>query len=206
MLNAGAKNRRKARSQKQRVNGLPPKITVQAEVRHVYRFQANASLSSASITVSNVLASCGGVCTVMNSIVQGWASSVRINKVTIWPAYDGSSGGQAFVSWISPQTKDSSENKTIPTGITVTGPIVSIPPRNTFAAGWWNNNQASTQLMALSMPTGSVVDVDLSYTLSNEFGSVTFSAATASLGSIYYAYFDGQSTHKLTPQGLMSTT
>jgi hypothetical protein len=188
---------------------LPPVLEATPRLSHVYRFAASAN-SSLTITMANLLGAFGGVCTVANSKVQPWASSFRIRSLTIWPAY-AASGNYTFVDWVSAGSSgyvpDTASMINIPDGITVTTALRFKPPRGSLAGHWLNpvTISSSAVVFGCTVKIGSVLDLDVEYTLSNisEAGNITVTAGT--LGLVYYLALDGPSSNKLVPQGLPTT-
>lgn len=186
-------------------SSLPPTIDLAPTCRHVFRFTCNAGTTGVNVRAQDLIGVCGGVCTVTNSTFRPMASSVRIHKVTVWQGLSSTGFEFASVWWATglAQARDSEKNRTIPQGSTITGPVVFTPPPGTLAAFW--QTSASTTIFAIACAPGSVVDVDLSFTLSDSIISSTTTIATGVLGTIYYGYLDGPSNHQFMPVGLVST-
>jgi hypothetical protein len=181
---------------------LPPEIQVTPMVRnHTFRFYANSS-GTYSITATEVIGALGTVCTVTNATVRPFASSFKIKKVSLWS--DATSSEQnASITWAlatGSQQVDAEKNRAIPAGVSVTGVVSEVPPKGTLCALW--QVASSNSIFLISANTGSVIDLTVDYTLSNQIVSNTMSVATGVLGSIYYLYLDGL---HLVPVGLPST-
>jgi hypothetical protein len=65
---------------------------------------------------------------------------------------------------------------------------------------------AAVNLFALSCPIGSIVDLSVSFTLSNIQGALQETVASGSLGNVYYLALDGPSANTYIPLGLPTTS
>ncbi len=192
-----------------KVMSLPPVIEATPRLSHRFRFGV-AGTSTLSITLANLLGALGGICTVANSKVQPWASTVRIKGITIFPS--SGTGVYTFINWSSGGSSgyvaDTAKNVNIPDGVTVTKALSFRPPRYALASFWLNPVTLSTSavIFGLTIHVGSILDLDVEYTLSNvvQPGNITVTSAT--LGNTYYLDLDGPSSHKLIPQGVPTTT
>lgn len=184
---------------------LPPRIEITPHLRHVFRFVAPTGFSAA-ITPANVIGALGTVCTVLNSTVQPFCSSFRIKSLTVWPGTSSSGKTDTavtFSSTLSTSVQDTEKAVTLPEGVTVTTATHWVPPKGSLAEFW---QAASAQnFMRITCSPGSVLDLDVEYTISNTFASLSQTVATGSVGVVYYLYLDGSSTHLLVPEFLPST-
>jgi len=152
----------------------------------------------------------GGICTVVNSTLTTWASSARIHKVTVWPGLSSTVVASPEVIWFSPVTsveKDESKVRTIPEGVSVERPVSSSPPKGTLCSGWLNLGVINTTpLFRVNNYTAkSVIDVSVTYTLSNNIACVDLGITVGVLKAIYYLALDGPGTNILQPAGVPST-
>jgi hypothetical protein len=183
---------------------LPPPLEITPLVEHVFRFSATSG-GTATISAADVIGALGTVCTVTNSTVRPFASSFRIKAVKLWSAVSSSTAFNESVVWTlatGSQMKDEEVSESFPTGVSVSRNLTSSPPKGTLAAMWQVANTNS--LFTLQINAGSIVDLVIEYTLSNQFVSGTQSVSTGVLGNIYYLYLDGASAIML-PVGLPST-
>jgi len=184
---------------------LPPSIQITPKLRHTFRFYQTVGGHTA-VTSNSVLAALGGVCYVANSLVKPMASSFKINKVTIYPAPNLSGTSACNIAWAlatGTQIRDEEKDRTLPDGLTVSAPVSSKPPRGSLAAMWQAGSTNS--LFFTDALIGSVLDLDISFTLSNQFLTAGQSVVTGTLGVIYYLYLDGSTSHNWIPVGVPST-
>jgi len=147
----------------------------------------------------------GSICTVANSKVQPWTSSIRLVKVTVWPAPSASAASATELYWsngTSAQIPDEARITTIPEGISVTRALTFKPPAMSLAADWL---VVPATIFTISSPVGSVVDVTIQSRLSNIFEVANITIVTGTLGTVYYLALDGPATNKYLPQGLPTT-
>ncbi len=191
---------------------LPPVLQATCYVRKRFRFRASSAVSGVSCTLNGFLGACGGICTVANTNLRTWASSFQIKKIVAWPP-GGVSGSadMVFVDWSaagnSNFTPDSSKIVTIPDGITVTKSLVFVPPTKSLAEFWYNptNMSASGAIIALTCPSGTILDVILEFSLSNVNLGNNITIVAGSVGTVYYLALDGPSSNKLVPLGVPTT-
>jgi hypothetical protein len=102
--------------------------------------------------------------------------------------------------------KDRTTDKSVPTGISVSSPLRSSPPRGSLCDEWIQcNNSVATAIFTLLLQQGTIVDVALVFTLANNFASNSISVATAVVGTQYYLALDGPTSNKVVPLGLPTT-
>jgi len=155
----------------------------------------------------------GGFCTAVNSIVSCYASSFRVKRVSVWPAavaVGSASPPTPEVVWYSPSNaveKDACVERTLPSGITVCAPVHSKPPRGSLCGDWINSAVNVTNLMFgfFWVPVGSVIDVEVSWTMANNMLSLDRTVATGILKGHYYLYLDGSTRHGFAPVAKPST-
>jgi len=188
---------------------LPPELDPTPHCRKVFRFGV-AATGTYSITIGSVLGACGGICSIASSKLQPWASSFRINRVVVYPSVG--TGVYTFFDWTpsgsSGYVPDTATICNIPDGVSVTGPMRFIPPARSLAGDWINpaSFTASTQLVGCTVHIGSVVDLEIEFTLSNVSEATNVTIASGTLGAVYYLALDGPSSNKLIPQGLPTTS
>jgi len=204
-----ARSRAARKGPSARTSKLPPILDTVAQGHSVLRFTATSAAASAAVTIGNVLMAIGGIGTIANSTVTSVASSVKLHKITIWPASTSAGAGQnAEVIWSNQgnYAKDESKSSVVPTGTTLTDVVVSRPPLNgSLQSAWQASAGAATQFFALTCPAGSIIDIDVSWTLSNNFVNVAQAGyAAVTLGSLYYARLDGVGG-KFLPLGVPTT-
>lgn len=191
------------------VPSLPPQIGCVVTCSHRFRFQNSSTQTTTGITFGNLAGALGCVGTVTNSTVVALASSIKIRRVTIWPA-EAAPDSRCEIVWnifAGMPTKDESKLELLPYGMTTTGPVISTPPKGD-ARGWLTATSVggtSAVIFTLYMQQGSILDLDVSWTLSNNIGGVSISGlTTVVLGTVYYLALDGH-TNTIAPQGVPTT-
>ncbi len=184
---------------------LPPQLQTTSRVRKRLRFLATSALTDQSITGQTMAGACGGIAATTTEVVP-WASTIRLRRVTIWPAV-GSTAGIADVTWATDGTlfvKDEFRLTSIPQGVSIDKAVTSVPPKGTLGQFWQTASNTST-IFTISAPSGSIVDIVVDFTLSNEIAPTSITVVTAVLGQVYYLYLDGPGSHLLKPEGLPTT-
>jgi len=184
---------------------LPPTIQLTPSLGHVFRF-TNSSASLTTIGVMDLLGSLGGIGTGSTSVAF-WATSFKILSVTVWPSASSSSAHSAQLEWLagsSGQVPDESKDRSIPEGVTATGALVFTPPKFSLAS-FWLDNSADVDLFSIGCPVGSIIDLKVSFRLSNVLPASALTVTSASPGTVYYLALDGPGTHVYTPVGLPTT-
>lgn len=186
---------------------LPPELNATPVVGHVFRFQNTADITTVSITVGNLIGICGTIGTVTNTTVASVASSIKLRRIDCWPGIStGEHNPEISMATNYGTTSDRSTTKTIPLGVTVSGAFSVRPKRDSLAALWQNSSTTSSTLFTIyDLPKGSVVDVHLTFCMRNSQNGVSYTVATAVIGTMYYMYLDGPSTHLFTPVALPNT-
>lgn len=184
---------------------LPPALLISPKIRHTYRYESAAAANN-SISVQDIFGAIGGICTASNSLIRPWAGSFKINKVTVWPA----AGAVVTANWsqgVAVYAEDREVNSIIPSGISVSRRLVSVPPRESLSGDWIGSTApgASNLFSLNTQAVGCVVDLDITYTLSNSFIAGSSTVTTATLATPYYLALDGPGTNNLVPVALPTT-
>jgi len=191
-----------------RAPNKPPPIDTVSQGHSILRFTATSAAAAVSISIGNVLAAIGGIGTIANSTIESVASSFKLHRVTIWPAVVAAgSSQQAEVVWTNSgnYTRDESKSVAIPSGTAMPDVVVNRPPKDALAAAWQVSIAGTTAMFLLTCPAGSIIDVDVSWTLSNNFaGNTQAGYAAVTQGSAYYARLDGVGG-KFLPLGVPTT-
>jgi hypothetical protein len=191
------------------VPNVPPSldITLMTNVRIYY---TNSSASATGVTGAELIAACGGICTVTNSTVVSFMSSFRIARVTIWPAVvSAGTATSAFadLTWSASSTsftRDEEKIRPVPAGIANTGPVVFRPPAKALVSDWFTA-AITNNLFVVAANVGSTLLLEGVATLSNSIAPASSTVAAGVLGSVYYLPLDGTSVHRWTPLGLTTT-
>jgi hypothetical protein len=171
---------------------LPPTIRNNLQTRQVLRFYNTAAItgSNSNVTNTDIFGAIGVIGRVVNSTVTPFASSFKINSVTIWPA-SGSGSSDVSVTF-QEQSNDSSEDlemsSAMPASVTTTSMFRAYPPKNSLASFWINETQTSGLVFMniILSGTGSIVDLDVTWTLPTGWNSSqTISVSTAAVGTFY---------------------
>lgn len=203
---------RRGRSSKAKgLPSLPPTLDAVITSRHTFRFSCTTGFSALqNITGGNLAGAIGGYCTTANATVKTVASSIRVHRVTVWPPQQGSPQNPPEIVWFGPITimeKDESKERLLPAGVSVTAPVTEKPPGKTLCSDWFAVSSGASQPMfgLLNIAAGAVVDVQLSWTMTNNLLGSTPAIATGVLGTYYYLYLDGSTSHQLQPVGKPTT-
>ena len=175
---------------------LPPTLNFTPIYRQELMFALTSSVAVENITVAMIAGALGGIAT-SSTVLQPWSSCFRIRKITGWNG--GTSAGSALtpveVDWasgISSIDKDEVIGTAVPSGTTVTGAMVFVPPPKSLA-GYWINSSVTSSLTVLTMTgqLGTVFVLDVEVVLANNF--VPFSGVTIAggiTGSCYWLALD----------------
>jgi len=201
------------RGPKSTTASLPPVLNAVITCKHTFRFVVATGFTALqNITGGNLAGAIGGYVTVANSTLSRVASSIRVHRITIWPASQGVGIVPLTpeIVWFAPITvmeKDESKERMIPAGISVVAPLNETPPANTLCADWFAVSSGNTQPMfgLLNLAAGAVIDVSMSWTVTNNLTGATSAVATGILGTYYYLYLDGSSSHQIQPVGKPTT-
>jgi hypothetical protein len=212
-MTSGMRSKRGKSGKKSKTGNLPPELACVIEATHRFRFRVVAGFGTAvNITGSGLAGACGGICTVTNSTVKTWVSSLRVHSIAIYPPATSvaSAPNPPTIIWFSPITameKDDSRERVFPPGVSTPLAVHSRPPRGTICAEWFQALSASSQpLFAINdCDTGAIIDLTMSWTVSNNFGTIAATVATGVLSTIYYLYLDGSTSHNMAPVGKPST-
>lgn len=188
-------------------SSLPPVRDMSVTVRsHTFRYVSTNGANATNITPTNIIGTCGGICTVANSKLTPWASSFLLKCIRCWPGPSATGYEDVVIRWAaynSIGTRDQKLERALPLGVTVTGCLEFRPPKGS-AATWWQVANSSV-LLVISCAPGSILELDVDFTLSNSFITSDATIATGTLASVYYLPLDGATAHTITHLGLPST-
>jgi len=187
---------------------LPPQLETVITIGKVFRFKSSGAFSG-NITGAMLAGALGGCCTVTNSVVTCWASTARIHSITVWPSVSITAPNPEII-WYTPVSnveKDESKIRTIPSGVTVDRALKSLPPRNSLLQDWLNlGTVSSTALFRMNgVPAASVIDVSISFTMSNNLNGQDLGVVVGVLKTFYWLPLDGPSSNTLIAQGVPTT-
>lgn len=190
---------------------LPRVLNTTPIVRATLRFESTAALVRYAVSVGEVLGACGGICTVANSALTCWATSVRVKTIRIYPPVQGSAilAQPAEVTWIGATgtgQKDNVKDRTIPYGVSIGTMLRTTPPKNTFASMWQAASAASVGLFELTIEDACIIELDVIYTLANTLATIDRTIASGVLSNAYYLYLDDTGGSTIAPLGRPRTT
>jgi len=187
---------------------MPPQLETVITCHQVFRFLSSGAFSG-NITGQMLAGAMGGCCTVVNSVVTCWASTAKVHSITIWPSVSITAPNPEII-WYTPITaveKDESKVRTIPSGITITRPLKSSPPRGSLLQDWLNlTNISGGALFRLNgIPAKSVIDLSISWQLSNNINGQDLGVVAGVLKTFYWLPLDGPSSNTLVAVGVPTT-
>ncbi len=183
------KGRRGGKRAPTRVPKLPPRLELVTTVDCIRRVSIASSASSVAVTRGSLLSIIGGIVTVANTTVTLFATSVRLRRITCWPAAASSVLIQTPSTAAGAEQalqKESLKNADLPTGITVDEPVTWHPARGTYLDMWQTHDNSTDQLLAISGAAGAVMDIHLQFTLAGAVSAAptTVTTSTVSLGTV----------------------
>lgn len=198
-------NRKKvARSAINRGERDPPQLRTNVILKHRYRF-TSTNASKQTIIDNDMVGIAGAVCSVANSTLSMIAASVKIHSVEIWspPASQGAAA-TCSLEWLSTYSPTIEVSDT---SVSVSRPahIKASPPPGS-AASFWINPGGIQNIMNITAPVGSIIDVTCTHVL-NDVGAAgqSYTVAAGTLGALYYLPLDG-SSDVYVPTSLTTTT
>ncbi len=189
---------------------VPRKLQTTPVVKHTYRFRVTQT-GSYSVTTGSISGACGAM-GITSTTVQNIASSIHVNKLTIWPPATAIGTSDTVMVYWNYSTsagfvKDESYTASLPDGITTTGAMTFKPPKKSLLSDWLSTTLSfGNTAMTIAAPAGSIIDLDVSFTLmNNNSGYSATTVSTATVGRIYYLPLDGVSSNKIQAQGITTT-
>jgi len=190
------------------ISHLPPKLDVTPTVNHTYRYLCSGAGTPTNTTIGELFGALGTTCTVTNTTVTCWYTSVRIVSIRIYPVVGGA--GSVSVLWNSPISgvgRDTEPNNMLPGGATMVTDFIAYPPAHSFCGDWMNSSLTNTQtIFTISSPPGSIIDLHVMATNSNVFGPYQRAITTGTLAFPYYLSLDGTTSNRVIPVGLPTTS
>jgi hypothetical protein len=200
------KTRGKARGRKSVSPGVlsPPKFVPTISLGHKFRFTTGTnSVVFQGITramLLNLYTMATGT-TVQNRIL----TAVKIKRVSVWGGVPALGGAPTSieVEWLgsnAPSTIHTDSSMGVRPSF-----VTTVPPRDSSDRWWSISGQNETEvLLVLTIPAGSIIDLDLSIRLADNEAAVlaeSGTAAAATAGEVYWNYLDGFASKKLMPAG-----
>ncbi len=194
------KPRSRARWNRPRASG-PAAVNQPITIRRSLRFMAKDSTAETptTITATDIIGACGAMCTTSNSIAHPIARSFRIHRVNMWSS---TVGKPISIVWYDEESAEKSIG-TMDIPVSTSHPAhISLPPPPAWRE-WVEPTGGSVFL--IEGPQYTIVDLDLTYTLSNGSAGGTIAISTGVVGVLYFMPLDGSSDIWL-PVGLVDTT
>jgi len=190
-----------------KVSSLPPALNSTPMYRHTFRYVAqDASATVKVLDPANMLLSFGSLA-ISSTGMYSVHSAFKIHKITIWPAVSGSGAVQWDSYTTNTHNPDIVKVRPMPTGVTVTGGSVYVPPKESEASWWWSGQGSAEFVCAISATVGSVVDVDVTVCMQDVGTNITGTGFTSLVtGIMYYPALDGRSTNDFAPFGRTNAT
>lgn len=200
------KSRQKARVVRSARPQAPPMIRSNITFNHRFRFTATAA-QTVVITSSDLLfvGGCTGI--VLNNIVTSFYGSAKVNSVSVW-APPAAQGSFATTSIEYAGQAAGSNLEFSDTSVSTAQPAVlhTRPPAHSLASFWQTPAVANNNLFTLTVPAGSIIDLDLGLILfDDESAAQNRGVTAAALGTIYYLALDNATGHNLVPVSLTTT-
>ncbi len=192
------------RSSKNRGDREPPQLRTNVILKHRYRF-TSTNASPQTIIDNDVVGIAGAVCSVANSSLSMIAASVKIHSIEIWspPASQGTAA-TCSVEWLSTYSPSIEVSDTT---VSVSKPahVKAQPPPGSAAAFWINPGNVQN-IMKITAPVGSIIDVKCTHVLLDTgTAGTSYAVAAGTLGALYYLPLDGSSDTYI-PTSLTTTT
>jgi hypothetical protein len=194
---------------KRKCPSLPPELESVTIVAQVVRYVVQASPGTTiTINSAQLQAAQGGIVTVNTTTMTGWASSVKVTRICIWPAASASAStitGPELVwanAGVTDLVRDESKINTLPAGVTGrSNPVDVRPPAGTVSALWHHYDGSQHDVFSFNnLVQGTIIDVHTVFTLANNLTKVTLAIGTSLLGTVGWPYLDS-SNAKLLPVG-----
>jgi len=189
--------KRKGRSKKGQMMLLeqPGRLEVDTVIRHVYRFLGTAAAQT--LTVGSALAIPGAMVTVANATYRTICSSIKVLRIQVWSPAPVAGGATASVTFAisggsNLNAKDESFDSTV-VGSASASYIDARPTKNTLVGDWWQEAASATNLLQVTCPVGTVIDLTLEATLTNTVPQLQtgLGSGAGGLGTFFYGSFDG---------------
>ncbi len=191
------------KKQKQRRSLIhPPQFTSTIRVDKVMRFQASIAFNSEvyDTDLGNLIAVATGT-----TALARLAAAVKVRKIEMWgPMSSSLQPVTVECEWESIGTSSIGDSATVSDtsmGSTQPAHLVAKPPKMSNAS-FWQQPQGNRQIVRLSGPVGTIVDLHYSYTIieNDAMGGNVFSiTGPATVGQVYALALDNASAITLKP-------
>jgi len=204
MVMAPRQKPRKQQRAGRRSAATAPQISSNVMKSHVFRFVASSAFYG-NIRQEDIGGALGTIATVTNSTVALINETFKVTRVRAWtpPASQGAAA-TCSINWIGGSFAPNKEVSDTSVSVSFPAHIDSKPPVNS-SASFWQNVAGSTALFTLAVPSGSIVDLHVSFIEGDDESVNTSAVASAVLGHTYYLALDGPASNLLVPQSLTTT-
>jgi hypothetical protein len=161
-------------------------------MNHIYRFTAT-DLFISNITVKDIAGALGCYGLVADTSVKSMFSHFKINSVEMWTPTPSIGSSITCSCAYNYQNQKPYELTDTSNSILRPAHILMRPPSDTLAAQWISTSDSDVNILYAVIPTGSIVDVNITAILSDEQVGPTINVSTADTTSVYYLALDGYS-------------
>jgi hypothetical protein len=183
----------------------PSEISTDVVVRHKFRFVTSSN--GLFVITTKSLTALLSVCYTTNTAVRSIFYAAKLNSVEVW-APPGAVGSFAtiYCRWSGGTFGADVLRQDCSVSLTEPAHLMCRPPPRTTAA-FWSNNDSSTQLFSLGLPTNAIIDIDVSLIVCNASTTVVTAVSTGTDGYTYAMALDSQNgTAYCVPQGYVTTS
>jgi hypothetical protein len=189
----------------------PPKVRLsQMVMKQTFRFSAGSGLTGAAINSVDFmgLLSVATASTTLTSII----SAVRIRRITIYSPASSTTNANSEIIWAGNEQREQIRYNTAAVSGAFPATTSSVPPANSDVSKWFDGSVAAFTVCKLTVPSASIIDIKLDYSLQNAIQFYTPNTYTGSSGlTTGYVYFgpldrvsSGAGSTKLNPLGSVS--
>jgi hypothetical protein len=186
----------------------PPQWSSTIKTNFTQRFVCTTGINQLSITNIDLLdLKC--VATAANAAYR-LLSGLKVKKVSMWAANSAAvSSNTIALEWFTGNPAFGNDSKYIAdtaVGTTNVAHIACKPPQGSFSASWLPNTATSYGVFNLTAPQGTVVDVEMTVSFSDDEAgvAVTGTVAAATVGYLYTRHLDSATNGTaITPIGVL---
>jgi hypothetical protein len=191
-------------ARRSRISSSIPQISSNITGTHRFRFIASSAIVNTSILTGDIL-KISGLFAATTVLLYPVNKTFRLKRVEVWaPTATSTTGAICSVEWPTGQTGPTKEVSDISINVSEPAHLVAIPPPLSIASFW--QQDGTTSMFVLNCPGGSVVDITIDYVQDDDgvASALPITVVGATVGTIYYGFLDGDTTHLLTPVSLRS--
>ncbi len=190
---------------------LPPRFLTKTYLSQT-QYVNPSGISSLAITRGGLGCSPGAITIVANASALGIASSFRLISVRIWlaPSIAGGSAAEASIEWVGNTAeqalgKDEATERAIPSGVVMSSALTFRPPKGSWHSMWQfaNDNTSDVLFFLKAIPLGSVIQVNMEFTLATQQAGVSFVQGSTAAALFGYPALDLPTTRQVRPISLL---